>query len=610
LLRLGLVVFDGDPSNFLPWNSLLIFAVGLLFDFGSLAFFLIPFALLAILIPDSPRARNAHGVLASAWLFLALLAILISSIAEALFWNEFSTRFNFIAVDYLIYTRETLGNVLQSYAIGPLVAGLMLVTAGIFLAVFRPFWAAATSTGNPRSQRLWAFGAVLLLPVVSSIAIGDSPREFLGSNSARELADNGYRAFVRAFRASDIDFQQFYATIKKSDAIAEMRAEFGEAQSNAVFTGGANPLERNIPTVGAPHPLNVVLITMESLGWDYVESLGGRKGLTPNLDRLAREGVLFTQLYATGTRTVRGLEAISLSLPPTPGLAVLARKNNKGFQTLGGVLKTHGYDPVFIYGGYSYFDNMNDFFGGNGYTVIDRTSLASQDISHETIWGVADEDLFKMVLREIDSRAATGKKVLAHVMTTSNHRPFTFPADRIDIPSGTGREGAVKYSDWAIGKFMREAETRSWFKDTVFVFVADHTSRGRGRTDLPMENYRIPLIFYSPGHVVPATVSTLASQIDVAPTLLALLNISYTSQFFGQDILTEGQHHQRALMANYLTVGYVENGVMVELSPKRQSRFLQAESARILSPQDSRARPTLLEAIAHYQLANDTLRGR
>jgi phosphoglycerol transferase MdoB-like AlkP superfamily enzyme len=608
LLRIALIVFDGDPANFLPWNTLLILGVGFVFDLGALSFFLIPFALLAALVADSPRARKAHGALASATLFLMLALILATSLAEVLFWNEFYVRFNFIAVDYLIYTREAVGNVLQSYAIGPLFAALLIVTTGIFIGVRRPFWAAATAAGNPRSQRLWALGAVLLLPALFSIGIGDSPREVLGSNSARELADNGYGAFVRAFRASDLDFQKFYATINKSDAISEIQAEFKEAQSNATFTGGANPLERKIVTGGAPRPLNVVLITMESLGWDYVESLGGREGLTPNLDRLGREGLLFTQLYATGTRTVRGLEAISLSLPPTPGLAVLARKNNKGFQTLGGVLKSHGYEPVFIYGGYSYFDNMNDFFGGNGYSVVDRTSLPSRDISHETIWGVADEDLFKMVLREVDARTSTGKKVFAHVMTTSNHRPFTFPAGRIDIASGTGREGAVKYSDWAIGRFMREAETRPWFKDTLFVFVADHTSRGRGRTDLPMENYRIPLIFYSPGNVEPAKVNVLASQIDVGPTLLALLNISYTSQFFGQDILTEGQHHQRALMANYLTVGYVEGGVMVELSPKRRSRFLQSETGGALSPDDARAKSTLLEAIAHYQVTNDILR--
>ena len=157
---------------------------------------------------------------------------------------------------------------------------------------------------------------------------------------------------------------------------------------------------------------------------------------------------------------------------------------------------------------------------------------------------------------------------------------------------------------------MRRAAMRPWFKDTLFVFVADHTSRGRGRTDLPMENYRIPLIFYSPGHLKPARVDVLASQIDVAPTLLALLNVSYTSRFFGQDILTEGQHHQRALMANYLTVGYVEDDLLVELSPKRRHRIVDAKSGRSLSQEDPRTEYTLAETIAHFQVATDVLRGR
>jgi len=609
-LRLGLIAFEGDLSNFLPWNAFFILGVGTLYDLAAVTFLLIPFAILALFVPDSLPGRKLHGVLGSAWLLGALFAILFTSIAEVLFWNEFSARFNFIAVDYLIYTRETIGNVRQSYATGPLILGLVVVTVGTFLVILKPVWTTATAEGGRWSQRLQSSTAILLLPILASFAIGDTPRDVLHSTSARELAENGYYEFVRALRSNDIDFQQFYETLPQVEARAKMRHEFVEAKSTSTFTGGVHPLEREVTSSGTPLPLNVVIVTMESLGWEYVESLGGLKGLTPNLDRLGREGMLFTQVYATGTRTVRGLEAISLSLPPTPGLAVLTRKNNKGFQTIGGVLKTQGYEPIFIYGGYSYFDNMKDFFGSNGYTVVDRTALPAEEVSHETIWGVADEDLFTMVLRQIDDRAAVGQKVFAHVMTTSNHRPFTYPTGRIDMRPGSGRDGAVKYSDWAIGDFMRRAATRPWFKDTMFVFVADHTSRGRGRTDLPMENYRIPLIFYSPNHVMPARVEALASQIDIGPTLLALLNVSYTSQFFGQDILTEGQHHQRALLANYLTVGYVEDNVLVELSPKRRSRILDAKSGSLLSKNDPRAQYVLRETIAHFQVATDVLRGR
>jgi phosphoglycerol transferase MdoB-like AlkP superfamily enzyme len=276
-------------------------------------------------------------------------------------------------------------------------------------------------------------------------------------------------------------------------------------------------------------------------------------------------------------------------------------------QTLGEVLRERGYEPLYIYGGYSYFDNMRDFFEGNGYTVIDRRAIDAQTISHETIWGVADEDLFRHALREMDARAAAGKRVFAHIMTTSNHRPFTYPEGRIDIPSGSGRDGAVKYTDWAIGRFVEEASRRPWFRQTLFVFVADHTSRGRGRTDLPPENYHIPLIVYAPGVVAPGRIDWVASQIDVAPTVLALLNISYTSRFFGQDILTEGRKHQRAFMANYLTVGYMEDGMVVELSPKRRVRVVEADSGRPVPTSDAHARHLVDEAVGYYELAAEVV---
>jgi phosphoglycerol transferase MdoB-like AlkP superfamily enzyme len=224
---------------------------------------------------------------------------------------------------------------------------------------------------------------------------------------------------------------------------------------------------------------------------------------------------------------------------------------------------------------------------------------------------VADEDLFKQTIREMDRRTVnnSSKPVFAHVMTTSNHRPFTYPAKRIDIPSGSSRDGAVKYSDWAIGQFIKEAATKPWFKQTVFVFVADHTSNGRGRTDLPPENYRIPMVVYAPGIVAPAQVATLASQIDVPPTLLALLGISYTSRFFGHDIFAEGRTHQRAFMSNYLTVGYMQDGLVVELKPKQVTRVIDVASGAVLPATDPRAKRMVDEAVAQYQLASDMLGG-
>ncbi|MBL8482593.1 MAG: LTA synthase family protein, partial [Rhodocyclaceae bacterium] len=341
---------------------------------------------------------------------------------------------------------------------------------------------------------------------------------------------------------------------------------------------------------------------------DYVEALGGRRGLTPNLDRIAAVGISFTHLYATGLRTVRGLEALTLSLPPTPGHAVPMRRRNLGLPTLGGVLKTEGYVPLYFYGGYAYFDNMRSFFGGNGYQVIDRTDIERDAITHENIWGVADEDIFRRALKEMDQRIGAGQRVFAHIMTTSNHRPFTYPAGRVDIASGSGREGAVKYSDWAIGELLREAATRPWFKDTLFVFVADHTSNGRGRVDLPPENYRIPAIFYAPAHVKPQRVDRIVSQIDIAPTLLGLLGLDYDSEFFGDDVLREGAHHERAFMGNYLTVGYMQDGFIVELMPKRGVHVVRADSGAEVVTRTPELDHLVEEAISYYQIATQMVR--
>ncbi len=386
-----------------------------------------------------------------------------------------------------------------------------------------------------------------------------------------------------------------------------LRAEFERTGPLRSMDRPPLAVERDVVGHGLEKRLNVVLISVESLSAEFLTPFGNRHGITPNLDRLATAGMLFTHVYATGTRTVRGLEALTLSIPPTPGNSIVKRPNNDRLYTLGEIFAEHGYEPLYLYGGYGYFDNMNAFFGGNGYTVIDRTAIPKEAIHMENIWGVADEDLFTLAIDQLDQRQAAGKPFFAHIMTTSNHRPFTYPAGRIDIPSGSGREGAVKYTDWAIGDFIERAGAKPWFADTVFVIVADHTASGRGKTDLPVEQFLIPLIIYAPGHIAPARIDTLASQIDVAPTLLALLNFTYRSRFFGQDIIAEGPRHQRAFLANYQTVGYLEDGVLVELRPQQRWRLVDPVSGKEL-PADEKGKQLLDEAISYYQAASEAYR--
>lgn len=599
LTRIGLMLFEGDSSNFALNVLPNILLSGFIYDLGAATYVLIPFLLLALVLGNGPRRRWLYAILATMLLAIAVFSFLFTALAEGTFWNEFSSRFNFIAVDYLIYTREVLGNIWQSYPVTWLLSGLASVALGLLWLVRKPFWRAALDEAGSLPKRLLMTLLFLSLPAASFLLVNDHWRDQFERPAARELASNGYYEFMRAFRTNDLDYFKFYKTIPTEQANQLLQQAFHKGQPELSFVPNTMPTAHTIQPSAAPLQKNVVLISIESLGADFVEFFGGKAGLTPNLDHFAKQGMVFNQLYATGLRTVRGLEALTLSLPPTPGHAVPARKHNTGLQTLGGVLKQNGYAPFYIYGGYSYFDNMENFFAGNGYQVVDRTDVAAADIHHETIWGIADEDILHHAIGVISQQAAQGQKVFAHIMTTSNHRPFTYPEGRIDIPSGSGRDGAVKYTDWAIGKFMEEASQQPWFKDTLFVFVADHTSHGRGRTDLPPENYRIPMIIYAPEFIQPQKIDTLASQIDVAPTLLGLLNIPYVSEFYGQDIRLAAAHNPRAFMANYLTVGYLKDGKVIELMPKQSTKLIDAQTGAEL-PADSAVTD---EAIAYYQTA-------
>jgi phosphoglycerol transferase MdoB-like AlkP superfamily enzyme len=606
LTRIGLALVNGEAAEFAPWRMAHWMAIGAVYDVAAGAFVMLPFVAIAWMWPAA-RARAAFRLVVVACAIVACAVLAFSSVAEFFFWNEFSARFNFIAVDYLIYTREVVGNVRESYPLAPIVAAVALTASILFAAAARTLWRAGAGPPMRLRARSAYFGAYTAVAALSFALVPASWKESVDGAQAQQLAGNGPWEFFHAFNTNEIDYERYYATLPIEDAYREVQKEFIEA-GPVDFTGNAAlPIERRIHAAGPRKRLNVVLISVESLSAAYLGAFGNPRALTPNLDRLAGDSLLFTRVYATGTRTVRGLEALALSLPPTPGHSVIKRPNNENLHTVGEVFAAQGYEPIYLYGGYGYFDNMEHFFGSNGYTFIDRKSIDRADVHYENIWGVADEDLFTLALRELDRRHAAGRPFFAHIMTTSNHRPYTYPPGRVAIASGTGADGAVQYTDWAIGDFVERARRHPWFTDTVFVIVADHCAAARGRTDLPLDRFHIPLLIYAPAHIAPRRVDTIASQMDVAPTVLALLNFEYVSRFFGQDILSEGRTHQRAVMANYQTVGYYENGMLVELRPQRRVRVIDAASGGELPPTEL-TRHFTNEAIGYYQGASDAFR--
>jgi len=596
LLRLGLWLYADAGSA-----AVHVFGRGLWFDAATLAWMLAPLLAISALLPARLRASRLMGGVRWGALWLAVALLLFGAVAEVVFWEEFSTRFNFIAVDYLLYTQEVIGNIVESYPVGALVGGIVSLSALLVIVLRRRLSFAVSA--RPWRVRVAMLAAAVLLPTAAQLATIEQ-MEGSGDAYADELAGNGLFSLAAAMRRNELDYARWYATLPQEEADEVLRTLHVE---RLPLSAEDSPSAMDDP----PHdkspftrrPRNVVLVTIESLSAEYVGAYGSKEGLTPELDRIAAEGLRFANVYATGTRTVRGLEALSLGTPPVPGQAIVRRTNNNNLSTVGEILAPQGVVPMFIYGGYGYFDNMNSYFRGNDYLIVDRTDFPKDSIVFENVWGVADESLYANALIAMNRKAAEGKPFFAQIMTTSNHRPYTYPDGRIDIPSPGGRHGAVKYTDWAIGQFIREAKKQPWFADTLFVFVADHCASVAGRTRLPVAKYRIPLIFYAPDMLPPGEFTDRLSQIDLAPTLLEVMGKNGDDHFFGRAFFEEHVQLDRVFISNYQDLGYLRGDLLTVLSPQRVVRAYRVDPATLESTPTEPDPQRVKEAIAYYQTA-------
>lgn len=591
---------DEAGSGFLS-----VFGIGLIYDLGFIVYAALPMGLYLLLCPPALWRRRGHRWFLQGLLTVSLFAMLFTAVAEWLFWDEFGVRFNFIAVDYLVYSDEVLNNLLESYPIGKLLSLLAVLAVGLSFVLRKPFNAAMYAPLPPlRGRLLNALGLLIVAGFSLQLLSQDSPRAQGGNAYQNELASNGPYQFFAAFRNNELDYPQFYSTLPSDVVAQQIRAELSEP--NARFIGtDPQDIRRDIDNPGTLRKPNIILVTIESFSAKYMGSNGNPRDLTPNLDALRKQSLYFNNFYATGTRTDRGLEAITLAIPPTPGRSIVKRVGREsGFASLGQQLNAVGYDSVFVYGGRGYFDNMNAFFSGNGYRVVDQSSVDEAEIHFKNAWGMADEDLYTQTLKLADADYAKQQPFLLQLMTTSNHRPYTYPDNRIDIKSGDGRDGAVKYTDYAIGQFLDQARKKPWFNNTIFVFVADHTAGSAGKEDLPISNYQIPLFIYAPKLIEARETAQLASQIDLAPTLLGLLNLDYESTFFGRNLLQDNPLPPRVVVGNYQHLGLFDGKDLAILSPRQG---LRRHDDALTDSRESRATandPLITRAITYYQTAS------
>ena len=502
---------------------------------------------------------------------------------------------------------EVIGNIRESFNFG--IIGPALVTISLVLYF-------VLHIGIRWSRRLdqvylpnGSFYAAALTVAFAAFSISVMmPIEVSANRATNELAANGLQSLVRAARTNDAAYDGFYPGMNEREAIAIARAQVVQSNTRFLTSEDNRSLLRHIDNGNSPKRLNVVLVLAESFGSVLVDDLDlwvPGESVSPNVTSLGRQGLYFTNVHSTGLRTVRGLEAILTSFPPIPGISTTRRPGSEGMHSLPFILRDQGYATGFLYGGNLMFDNMATFLGGIGFEHLwGRPDIA--EVGFTTAWGAADEYIFGEALRRLDTLTADSRPAFLSILTVSNHRPFSFPAGRIaKDPLAKRRENATTYADWAFGEFIKQARSRPWFANTVFIFIADHGPYVAGAAQVPIDRYRIPLFFYAPAHIAPARIATVGSSMDLAPTLLGILGISYDSPFFGVDLLRVPEGQGRAFMDHNYVVALAKGDHLVTLEPNRRTRgYPYKPGPKPLPAEEAPDPETLRTAIAVIQTAH------
>lgn len=587
---------------------LFILLQGLRFDLVMIGGLILIPAILTPLAATTKPVLTWWNPLLRFYLVLCFASILFVELSTPSFIDQFDLRPNYLFVEYLKYPREVFATLWSAYRL-PLIASI-LATAGMAYMLYR--W---VRKSQDNTQTLsWPLALVLppLLLVScagmvrstldhrpvnpSTVAFSPDP---LVNNLALSSAYNVCYAIYES-RLENTD-KSPYGDMPVEQAIELVKHQMGVPAGN--FTAGPNStLHVQKAYLRRQKPLNLVVILEESLGADYVGALGG-KPITPKLDALANEGIWFENLFATGTRSVRGIEAVITGFTPTPARSVVKLvKSQTGFFTFAELLSAQGYHTSFIYGGEAHFDNMRRFFANNGFNEI----IDEKDYENPVFfgsWGVSDEDLFAKA-HEKFSRYEDDQPFFSLVFTSSNHSPFDFPDGRIELVGSEKQtvDNAVRYTDFALGKFIETARGSRYWENTVFVIVADHSDKVFGSEPVPVKRFQIPALILG-ADIKPARYSPVASQIDLMPTLLSLMGVDSEHPAIGHDLAQSILEHRtdnpgRAIMQFSDSEAYMKGNRVVILSKDRPAREYRYANGKLAPPQQE-GDAFKAEALAH-----------
>ena len=532
-----------------------VLVLGLRMDTISLSIILVIPVVGTLLLPASINQSRLYHLFIRLFLCFWAGMIILMEFATPTYIDFFDSRPGRIFFEYLNHPKEVSTFLINGFLVE------ILIAASVASVLIAMAW--SSLAGLQRRQGRWSYlTQLVILPFVLSLlvlgarsSLGHRPFNassvaFSNDQLLNELPLNSSYTVLNAVYAlkDEGDPSQLYDNMPDEEVLRRAIAMSLIDPENFI-----DPEIPTMHTIGSksdpvmqPNKKNLVIILEESMGARFIGRLGGLP-VSPEIDKLADEGIWFENLYATGIRSARGIEAVVTGFPPSASRSVLKLGlAQQGFYTMAQTFKEQDYRSYFIYGGESHFDNMRGFLLNNGFDItIDEKDY--KEWKFKGSWGVSDEDVFDKAHEIFEQE---DEPFFALIFSSSFHSPFEFPDNRIELyeKEKQTRLNAVKYADYAVGHFFRKAKQSSYWDNTVFLIVADHDERPRGSSLVPVSSYHIPGLILGSG-IEPVVYKKIASQIDLIPTLFNLMEVPGTAPYIGQDVLARPSGYPgRAIM--------------------------------------------------------------
>ncbi|WP_137817777.1 LTA synthase family protein [Pseudomonas sp. 2FG] len=564
LLRVALLVYNRELIGVTPAATFAeAFFNGLRFDLRVVVYACAPL-LLALFSVRAMAARGLHCI----WLTVFASITLFLGLTELDFYRQFHQRLNSLVFQYFQEDPQTVLSMLwHGFPVGRYLLGWALATwllANLFKgldSISRPpatavLPSSAASHSAPWHWRGMAFVLCLALAVLAARGtVRQGPPLRWGdayttdSMFANQLGLNGTLTLVSAAQASLSSHRDnaWKSTMADAEALQAVRAMLLTPNDKLVDADQAAIRRDFTPPADGTLPIrNVVVILMESFAGHYVGALGSPDNITPNFDKLAKEGLLFERFFSNGTHTHQGMFATMACFPNLPSFEYLMRMPEGGHQFSGlpQLLSARDYDNLYVYNGNFQWDNQSGFFSNQGMTDFIGREDFVDPVFMDPTWGVSDQDMFDRGAAELEKNFGE-KPFYALLQTLSNHTPYALPKDLpVERVSGHGSLDehltAMRYSDWALGQFFEKARKAPYFKDTLFVIVGDHGFGSNEQlTEMDLYRFNVPLLLIAPGiqEKFGTTRDTVGTQIDIVPTIMGRLGGEVRHQCWGRDLL-------------------------------------------------------------------------